>query len=37
MKTFKSLSFVLMTAALSLTACNNPTGGEVDPTPDKRH
>ena len=36
MKTFKSLSFVLMTAALSLTACNNPTGGEVDPTPDKK-
>lgn len=32
MKTFKSLSFVLMAAALSLTACNNPNGGNENPS-----
>ena len=32
MRTFKSLSFVLMAAALSLTACNNPNGGNENPS-----
>ena len=36
MKTFKSLSFVLMTAALSLTACDTPSDGPGPETGEKK-
>ena len=36
MRTFKSLSFVLMAAALSLTACDTPSGGPGPETGEKK-